>query len=504
MPRDSSGNYSLPVGNPVVTGTLIESDWANTTMDDIAASLTNSLDRYGQGGMEAQLKLINGDASTPALSFTSNTQVGLYYDGTDVKYSNGALDEAIIGEAPDDTVVYGRGNKQWKPLDSGGYTPLPIGSIVQFSATAASLPSGWLECDGRAVSRSTYSALSDLYAAIPGNAYPYGDGDGTTTFNLPDFRGRVPVGVGDSPDVGGGPDRVLSEKGGEHQHQLTVDELAAHNHPVKGQAATNVASGTTTVWGINPDTTTSNAGGNGFHNTMQPYLVVTFAVKALVDTIEGGPAVVNGHVIQDESATYTQRANLRFEGAGVTVSDDSVGDASVVTIPGGGVGASGTINKVAAEGTTISTDRSEINFIEGANVTILVADDAGNDQADVTISATPGAPTPSVLKLPIGWVIGGPITAAMDTGGTFIPVDAGGQATVLDSATFVLKAGTCSVQIYLDGAPIGGLANVSDAPASLTGLAAAVSDNDFLTLVVTTADANAELLSFTAQMEHTI
>lgn len=63
---------------------------------------------------------------------------------------------------------------------------LPVGTFLSYGGTSA--PSGYLLCDGSAVSRSTYSSL---YAVL-GTAY--GVGDGSTTFNLPDFRGRVPVG----------------------------------------------------------------------------------------------------------------------------------------------------------------------------------------------------------------------------------------------------------------------------------------------------------------------
>lgn len=59
---------------------------------------------------------------------------------------------------------------------------LPAGSMVDFAGTTA--PSGWLMCDGAAVSRTTYASL---FAAL-GTAY--GTGDGSTTFNLPDYRGR--------------------------------------------------------------------------------------------------------------------------------------------------------------------------------------------------------------------------------------------------------------------------------------------------------------------------
>lgn len=73
---------------------------------------------------------------------------------------------------------------------SGSVTAVPAGSVVW--SPYSTLPTGYLLCDGSAVSRSTYAALAALAAA---DAYPNGAGDGSTTFNLPDLRGRAPYGV---------------------------------------------------------------------------------------------------------------------------------------------------------------------------------------------------------------------------------------------------------------------------------------------------------------------
>ena len=78
MPRNSSGTYSLPAGNPVVSNTLIETNWANPTMADIGQALTESLDRYGRGGMLAPFRLADGLVTAPALSFASETSTGIY------------------------------------------------------------------------------------------------------------------------------------------------------------------------------------------------------------------------------------------------------------------------------------------------------------------------------------------------------------------------------------------------------------------------------------------
>jgi hypothetical protein len=78
MPRDSNGNYTLPASvNPVVSGTTITSNWANTTLTDIAQGITDSLDRSGRGGMLAPFRLADGSVALPGLSFTNETSTGL-------------------------------------------------------------------------------------------------------------------------------------------------------------------------------------------------------------------------------------------------------------------------------------------------------------------------------------------------------------------------------------------------------------------------------------------
>lgn len=80
--RNSSGSYSLPAGNPVVAGTTISTSWANNTMTDIATELTNSLDRAGRGAMTGPLQLGSGSCAAPSLTFSADTDVGMYRSGT--------------------------------------------------------------------------------------------------------------------------------------------------------------------------------------------------------------------------------------------------------------------------------------------------------------------------------------------------------------------------------------------------------------------------------------
>lgn len=82
MSRDGSGNYTLPLPD-VITGTTIESSWANTTLSDIETEMTDSLSRSGVGGMLAVLKLIDGAEATPALTWNSDADCGLYRAAAD-------------------------------------------------------------------------------------------------------------------------------------------------------------------------------------------------------------------------------------------------------------------------------------------------------------------------------------------------------------------------------------------------------------------------------------
>jgi hypothetical protein len=83
MSRNASGTYTLPAGNPVVSGTDITVTWGNTTMSDVATEMTDSVSRSGKGGMLAPLTLADGTAGVPGLSWSSDTNSGFYRIGAD-------------------------------------------------------------------------------------------------------------------------------------------------------------------------------------------------------------------------------------------------------------------------------------------------------------------------------------------------------------------------------------------------------------------------------------
>jgi microcystin-dependent protein len=98
---------------------------------------------------------------------------------------------------------------------------LPPGTIIANASTV--VPNGYLNCDGSQISRTIFSAL---FAQIGGY---YGAGDGSTTFNLPDLRGRSPIGAGQGAGLS---NRYLGEYSGEENHVLSVNEMPYHNHSI--------------------------------------------------------------------------------------------------------------------------------------------------------------------------------------------------------------------------------------------------------------------------------
>jgi microcystin-dependent protein len=180
----------------------------------------------------------------------------------------------------------------------------PAGVIQPFAGAEASVPAGWLLCNGQAVNRLTYFGLFRLLGTT------YGAGDGSTTFNLPDLRGRTPFGL----DNMGGSDagrldvaNTLGGSGGEQKHTMTLAEMVqhahdlSHDHPaVNGAGAffylggpdiwrigSGTPSGTTSPASIGNDTVnlpnftgnTGNQGSSTPFNVMPPYVLVNYLIK---------------------------------------------------------------------------------------------------------------------------------------------------------------------------------------------------------------------------------
>jgi microcystin-dependent protein len=176
------------------------------------------------------------------------------------------------------------GNVKGPVGDTG--TAAPTGGMVLWPTETP--PANWLLCEGQAVSRTTYNALF----AVLGTTY--GAGDGSTTFNLPNMKGRVVVGL----DPAQTEFDTMGETGGAKTHTLTEAEMPSHTHvqnphdhdmtvrtsstaggaaPMAGSVSGSGGTDTSNIQ--NTTAVNQNTGGGGAHNNLQPYIVLRWMVK---------------------------------------------------------------------------------------------------------------------------------------------------------------------------------------------------------------------------------
>ena len=183
----------------------------------------------------------------------------------------------------DGVVVNDGGTMKSVPASDFRTYIMPAGSVIPFAGSSA--PTGFLLCDGSAVSRTTYATL---FSAI---STTYGSGDGSSTFNLPDLRGRVVAGQDDmggasanrlTDQSGGLNGDTLGDTGGSETHTLTTAQIPSHSHTVAAQqqvVGDSTNRGGSGQLGAAATITTSSTGGGGSHNNVQPTIILNYIIR---------------------------------------------------------------------------------------------------------------------------------------------------------------------------------------------------------------------------------
>lgn len=182
--------------------------------------------------------------------------------------------------------VFVRKLNQWLqvPAVTGSTSPVPAGVVAWTAGSAA--PTGWLLCDGSAVSRTTYA---DLFTAL---STTYGVGDGSTTFNIPDLRARMPIGVNGTytlASTGGAATVTLSTSeipshthtGPSHTHGPSSAAFALTNFVAQVAAGTDFAAvnGQSSATASGGTGSTGSAGGGGAHENLPPYVALNGIIR---------------------------------------------------------------------------------------------------------------------------------------------------------------------------------------------------------------------------------
>lgn len=287
---DLSSGFGLPYGVTTNSG----NDYSVTTVPSFGALTDGSP------------FLIKTNAANNGATRLNPNSIGL----TAVTYPDGT--PFVGGEFKVNGIyicVYDSVSAKIQVISDVGISGTPTGAMLPYAGATA--PAGYLLCYGQAVSRATYAALFNAIGVI------WGSGNGTTTFNVPDMRGRTAFGfdaMGGVPAnrltaaVTGGIDgSAVGNAGGQQAHVLTVPELpvhtptgtaasaGAHTHTANTQVSNNGGSVTNLAYGNIGGTQTSTSintagahthtlaidpiGGDAGHNTVPPGAVFNMIIK---------------------------------------------------------------------------------------------------------------------------------------------------------------------------------------------------------------------------------
>jgi microcystin-dependent protein len=241
-----------------------------------------------------QIKILDGNVTANKIGPGAVTEAKIADDAvTELKIEDNAVTTDKILDANVTTDKILNANVTTAKIANGNVTIeklaqavadafVPIGSVIEFAGTVG-LSDNWKECNGQAVSRATYATLFANIGTV------YGVGDGATTFNLPDRRGRTGVGIGSDSSTAGritaatAANITLGGTFGAETHQLTIAELASHDH-AHGYTAVSSNDNVANFLAYDGATNTNRTrmtGGDAPHNNTQPSIFTRYYIRAL-------------------------------------------------------------------------------------------------------------------------------------------------------------------------------------------------------------------------------
>ena len=468
MPRNGSGIYTLPGGNPVTPGDVIEAAWANTTMEDIADALTNSLSRTGAGGMLAPFRIADGTVSGPGLSYLNETNTGLYRSGS------GSTWMAVLGV-------------NTAQFSTVGLT-IPFGKALTAQGNAS--VSGTFAVGGATTLASTLAVTGALTATggvsgnVTGNVTA---GSGTSTFNDVVITGALDMTAGSSATITGLSDPTNPSDAANKSY---VDSVLSSKLSLTGGTMSGViAMGNSKITGLATPTADQDAATKAYVDSIAQGLDVKGSCRAATvanitlsgaQTIDGVAVIAGDRVLVKDQSTAAQNGIYvaaagawsrstdadtwaELVGAFTFIEDGTVNDNTgwVCTSPPGGTLGSTAVTfeqfsgagQVLA-GTGMSKTGNTLNVNTASSSRIVV----GSDEIDLATTGVTASTYKSVTVDQWGRVTGGtnPTTLA-----GFGITDAYTQAQV-DSALALklnLTGGTMSGVIAMGANKITGLAD---------------------------------------------
>ncbi|MCX6107961.1 MAG: phage tail protein, partial [Proteobacteria bacterium] len=347
IPIGNGANYNLATltagtgisinnaaGAVTVSATADVSTKVSKTGDTMTGSLT--LPSNGLIAGTNQLVLANGNVgvgtTNPAVSLDlrSRTDALALPSGTSAQQPASPVAGWIRYNSTNNNIEYYNGSI-WTAASNAVD---PAGMVGSFPM--ATCPTGWLEANGSAVSRTTYASLFTAISTM------YGSGDGSTTFNLPDYRGYFlrgwDHGAGRDPDAASRTARGDGITIGNNVGTIEADQFRSHSHTFGGLQQAGVTNNGAAAAGYNPPTQTNTTSSNGGNETRPQNINVIYCVStatiAATTTANTGSGSAN-YIPQWTSTTALGNSPLAVSGSNVGIG--TVAPTSKLNVNGGDI-----------------------------------------------------------------------------------------------------------------------------------------------------------------------